>query len=52
MDELLLKGPTVTATDYAGRDGFDEDFLGRHVPMPGLAGVETVLLCMRAVKRD
>lgn len=43
MDELL-QDLTVTATDYAGREGFDEHFLGRQVPMPGLAGAETVLL--------
>ncbi|TSE15992.1 DNA/RNA non-specific endonuclease [Arthrobacter sp. KBS0703] len=43
MDELL-QNLTVTAKDYAGRKGFDEDFLGQHVPLPGLAGVESVLL--------
>ncbi|MFF2318192.1 DNA/RNA non-specific endonuclease [Arthrobacter sp. NPDC058097] len=43
MDELL-QDVTVTANNYAGRKGFDEDFLGRRVPLPGLAGVETVVL--------
>lgn len=43
MDELL-QDLTVTANDYAGREGFDEKFLGVSVPLPGLAGVETVLL--------
>jgi DNA/RNA endonuclease G (NUC1) len=33
-----------TAEDYAGRKGFDPDFLGQHVPMPGLPGVVTALL--------
>jgi DNA/RNA endonuclease G (NUC1) len=43
MDELL-QDLTVTADDYAGRTGFDANFLGQPVPLPGLAGVETVLL--------
>jgi DNA/RNA endonuclease G (NUC1) len=43
MDELL-QDLTVRANDYAGRDGFDANFLGQPVPLPGLAGVETVLL--------
>jgi endonuclease G len=43
MDELLQE-LTVTATDYVDRKGFDEDFLGQHVPLPQLPGVETVLL--------
>jgi DNA/RNA endonuclease G (NUC1) len=43
MDELL-QDMTVAAKDYVGRKGFDEDFLGQHVPLPGLAGVKTVLL--------
>jgi DNA/RNA endonuclease G (NUC1) len=41
MDELM-QDLTVTANDYAGRDGLDENFLGQHVPLPGLAGAETV----------
>ncbi|MDQ0619170.1 DNA/RNA non-specific endonuclease [Arthrobacter globiformis] len=45
MDELLTDlNPTASAKDYAGRDGFDENFLGVHVPLPGLDGAETVLL--------
>jgi DNA/RNA endonuclease G (NUC1) len=43
MDELL-QDLTVTANDYTGRDGFDENFLGQPVPLPALAGAETVLL--------
>jgi DNA/RNA endonuclease G (NUC1) len=43
MDELL-QDLTVTTADYAGRQGIDEHFLGRHVPLPELRGVETVLL--------
>lgn len=43
MDELL-QDLTVTANDCADREGFDGNFLGQHVPLPGLAGVETVLL--------
>jgi endonuclease G len=43
MDELL-QDLTVTAKDYAGRKGFDENFLGQPLPLPRLAGVETVLL--------
>jgi endonuclease G len=43
MDELM-QDLTVTANDYAGRDGLDENFLGQHVPLPGLAGAETVRL--------
>src|SRR5689334_1095507 len=47
MDELLTDltaAPAAKAKDHAGRQGFDEDFLGQHVPMPELRGVETVLL--------
>ncbi|TSE15753.1 DNA/RNA non-specific endonuclease [Arthrobacter sp. KBS0703] len=43
MDELL-QNLAVTAKDYAGRRGFDEDFLGQTLPLPRLAGVATVLL--------
>jgi endonuclease G len=46
MDELLI-APTATVEDLAGREGFDENFLGQAVSMPalrGLAGAETVLL--------
>jgi DNA/RNA endonuclease G (NUC1) len=35
---------TVTAASLDDRVGFDEQFLGVPVPMPALAGVETVLL--------
>jgi len=47
MDELLTDltvAPAAKAMDYADRRGFDENFLGQHVPLPGLAGSETVLL--------
>ncbi|MDQ0864974.1 hypothetical protein [Arthrobacter globiformis] len=43
MDELLLP-ETAAVEDLSGRQGFDEEFLGQRVPLPGLAGVETVLL--------
>ncbi|WP_309109084.1 hypothetical protein [Arthrobacter sp.] len=43
MDELLI-APAATIEDLAGREGFDENFLGQRAPLPGLAGVETVLL--------
>jgi hypothetical protein len=35
MDKLL-QDLTVTANDYAGRDGFDANFLGQPLPLPGL----------------
>lgn len=47
MDELLTDltaRPAATAGDYAAREGFDENLLGVPVPLPSLAGVETVLL--------
>lgn len=44
MDDELLLAPTATVEDFAGRDGYDEGFLGVPVPIPALAGVETVLL--------
>ena len=44
MDDELLVARPLTAKDLAGRAGFDENFLGRPVPMPALPGVETVLL--------
>lgn len=44
MDYELLLAPTATVEDFAGRDGYDEGFLGVPVPIPALAGVETVLL--------
>jgi DNA/RNA endonuclease G (NUC1) len=51
MDDELLVAPTATIKDLAGRKGFDENFLGPHVPLPGLspraaarAGADTVLL--------
>ncbi|MBD1543565.1 DNA/RNA non-specific endonuclease [Arthrobacter sp. IA7] len=43
MDELLLP-QTAAIEDLSGRHGFDENFLGQPVPLPTLAGVETVLL--------
>ncbi|MFE4837948.1 DNA/RNA non-specific endonuclease [Arthrobacter sp. NPDC056691] len=43
MDELLIV-PSATIEDLASRQGFDEDFLGRRLSLPQLAGVETVLL--------
>lgn len=43
MDELLA-APTATVEDLADPKGFDEDFLGQPVPLPPLAGKETVLL--------
>lgn len=43
MDELLI-AQTASIEDLAGREGFDENFLGQRVHLPGLAGVETVLL--------
>jgi endonuclease G len=46
MNELLI-APTATVEDLAGREGFDENFLGQSVPMPALrrlASKETVLL--------
>ena len=47
MDELLTDltaHPAATAGDYAAREGFGENLLGVPVPLPSLAGVETVLL--------
>jgi DNA/RNA endonuclease G (NUC1) len=51
MDDELMVAPTATIKDLAGRKGFDENFLGPHVPLPRLspgtsagAGVEMVLL--------
>jgi DNA/RNA endonuclease G (NUC1) len=43
MDELLLPA-TVAIEDLSSRGGFDQNFLGQPVPLPALAGVETVLL--------
>lgn len=43
MDELLA-AQSATANDYSDRRGFDADFLGVTVPMPGLKNVESVLL--------
>jgi endonuclease G len=43
MDELLI-APNATIEGLASRQGFDEDFLGRRVSLPQLAGVETALL--------
>jgi DNA/RNA endonuclease G (NUC1) len=51
MDDELVIAPAAMIKDLVGRKGFDENFLGRHVPLPGLspraaagAGVDTVLL--------
>ncbi|SDL40096.1 DNA/RNA non-specific endonuclease [Arthrobacter sp. ok362] len=44
MDELLLGPGSAAARDLSGRSGFDTAFLGVPVPVPTLAGVETVLL--------
>ena len=43
MDELLLVQGSA-ARDLSDRTGFDTDFLGVPVPVPSLAGAETVLL--------
>jgi DNA/RNA endonuclease G (NUC1) len=43
MDELLI-APTASVEELARREGFDEEFLGQRVPLPRLAGKETVLL--------
>lgn len=43
MDELLI-APAATVEDLKGREGFDEHFLGQRVPLPALAGRQTVLL--------
>lgn len=37
-------GHNATAASLAGREGFDEQFLGVPVRVPVLAGIETVLL--------
>ena len=44
MDELLLVPGSTAARDLSGRSGFDVNFLGLPVPVPPLAGVETVQL--------
>jgi DNA/RNA endonuclease G (NUC1) len=47
MDATLPTPQTAhhtTAASLAGREGFDEQFLGVPVPVPALAGVDTVLL--------
>lgn len=44
MDELLVGADSAAARDLSGRSGFDAGFLGVSVPVPALAGVETVLL--------
>ncbi|MET3934387.1 hypothetical protein [Arthrobacter sp. OAP107] len=43
MDELPIT-PTATVESLAGRKGVDENFLGQPVPLPALAGTETILL--------
>jgi DNA/RNA endonuclease G (NUC1) len=44
MNELLPELRTARAEDLSERTGFDEQFLGRHVPIPSLGDVKTVLL--------
>jgi endonuclease G len=44
MNDELLVAPTASIEDLARRKGFDENFLGIPVPLPALAGVDTVLL--------
>lgn len=44
MDELSLTQNPAAARDLSGRAGYDARFLGPAVPIPVLAGVETVLL--------
>jgi endonuclease G len=47
MDELLSDLTAAAAaktTDYAGRKGFDENFLGRPLSLPVLSNAETVVL--------
>lgn len=45
MDELMTAHAlTKDARSLADRSGYDEDFLGRTVPVPALHGVKTVLL--------
>ena len=47
MDELLLRLNAAAPGDLSDRAGFDTSFLGPAVPVPALAGVETVLLPYR-----
>lgn len=44
MHRLLSEPQALTVEDLSDRAGFDEHFLGISVPLPSLAGVETVLL--------
>ncbi|MDQ0618621.1 hypothetical protein [Arthrobacter globiformis] len=48
MKELLADltaTPGTRATNYAGREGLDENFPGQHLPLPALAaGTKTALL--------
>jgi DNA/RNA endonuclease G (NUC1) len=44
MNELLPELRTARVEDLSDRTGFDEQFLGRRVPMPTLDDVTTVLL--------
>jgi DNA/RNA endonuclease G (NUC1) len=44
MNALLPEPHPLTADDLSDRLGFDEQFLGRRVPIPTLEDVETVLL--------
>jgi DNA/RNA endonuclease G (NUC1) len=44
MNEVWLSSKSAVAHDLSGRAGFDEKFLGVPLPVPALAGAETVLL--------
>ena len=44
MTELTPDPLPLIASDLSGREGFDSEFLGQHVPLPTLDGVDTVLL--------
>lgn len=44
MDTLLPELQTLTADDLSDRAGFDDHFLGVHLPMPSAGQVDSVLL--------
>ncbi|MHA7220296.1 DNA/RNA non-specific endonuclease [Arthrobacter sp. MDT1-48-3] len=44
MDELLPELRTTRVEDLSDREGFDEQFLGRRVPIPTLEDTKTILL--------
>lgn len=44
MDDVVMVPASAAVRIVSGRAGFDVDFLGLPVPVPALAGVETVLL--------